>query len=52
MAVYKENGKINTTKFFLMGSDRMRHVIQVMKKTYTYLFPTIHDEIVDILNKL
>ena len=33
-------------------SNRMRHTIQVMQDTYIHLFPTVQDEIVDILNNL
>lgn len=44
--------KIDTAKFFLMMSDRMGHSINVMQSTYMHLFPTIQDEIIDILNKL
>lgn len=48
----EKNVKIDTTRFFLMMSNRMGHTIQVMQKTYMHLFPTIQDEIVDILNNL
>ena len=40
------------SKFFLMMSNRMGHTINVMQSTYMHLFPTIQDEIVDILNNL
>ncbi len=46
------NIKIDTTKFFLMLSERMGHTIQVMQETYMHLFPTIQDEIVDLLDNL
>lgn len=44
--------KLDTAKFFLMMSNRMGHTIQVMQDTYMHLFPTIQDEIVDLLNNL
>lgn len=44
--------KIDTGKFFLMMSNRMGHSIQVMQKTYMHLFPTIQDEIIDLLDNL
>lgn len=44
--------KINSTKFFLMMSNRMGHTIQVMQDTYMHLFPTIQDEIVELLDNL
>lgn len=48
----EKNMKIDTAKFFLMMSNRMGHTINVMQSTYMHLFPTIQDEIVDILNNL
>lgn len=48
----KNNMKVDTYKFFLMMSKRMGHTIEVMQKTYLHLFPTIQDDIVDILNNL
>lgn len=47
-----KNMKIDTAKFFLMMSSRMGHTIEVMQKTYMHLFPTIQDEIVDLLDNL
>lgn len=47
-----KNMKIDTAKFFLMMSNRMGHTIDVMQKTYMHLFPTIQDEIVDLLDNL
>lgn len=44
--------KIDSAKFFLMMSNRMGHTIDVMQKTYMHLFPTIQDEIVDLLDNL
>lgn len=49
---YIKSGQTDTTKFFLMMSNRMGHSIGVMQKTYMHLFPTIQNEIVDILNNL
>ena len=48
----EKNMKIDTAKFFLMMSNRMGHTIQVMQDTYMHLFPTIQDEIVDLLDNL
>lgn len=47
-----KNMKVDTTKFFLMMSDRMGHSIKVMQETYMHLFPTIQDEVVDLLDNL
>jgi integrase len=49
---YVKSGQTDTTKFFLMMSDRMGHSIKVMQETYMHLFPTIQNEIVDILDNL
>lgn len=49
---YIKSGQTDTTKFFLMMSNRMGHSIDVMQKTYMHLFPTIQNEIVDILDNL
>lgn len=46
------NMKVDTAKFFLMMSNRMGHTIQVMQETYMHLFPTIQDEIIDLLDNL
>lgn len=48
----EKNMKIDTAKFFLMMSDRMGHTIDVMQNTYLHLFPTIQDEIIDLLDNL
>lgn len=48
----EKNMKVDTAKFFLMLSERMGHTIQVMMDTYMHLFPTVQDEIVDILDSL
>ena len=47
-----KNMKIDTAKFFLMMSNRMGHTVEVMQRTYMHLFPTIQDEIVDLLDNL
>lgn len=49
---YIKQGNTDTAKFFLMMSSRMGHTIGVMQKTYMHLFPTVQDEIVDLLNNL
>ncbi len=48
----EKNMKADTSKFFLMMSNRMGHSINVMQKTYMHLFPTIQDEVVDLLDNL
>ncbi len=47
-----KNIKIDTAKFFLMLSSRMGHTIEVMQRTYMHLFPTMQDEIVDLLDNI
>jgi integrase len=49
---YLKSGQTDTTKFFLMMSNRMGHSIGVMQKCYLHLFPTVQDEIVDLLDNL
>lgn len=49
---YIKSGQTDTTKFFLMMSNRMGHSIKVMQETYMHLFPTIQNEIVNILDNL
>lgn len=49
---YIKSGQTDTAKFFLMMSDRMGHTIQVMQETYLHFFPTMQDEIVDLLDNL
>ncbi len=49
---YLKSGQTDTTKFFLMMSNRLGHSVEVMKNTYLHLFPTIQDEIVDLLDNL
>lgn len=49
---YIKSGQTDTSKFFVMMSNRMGHTIDVMQRTYMHLFPTIQDEIVDLLDNL
>lgn len=49
---YLKSGQTDTAKFFVMMSNRMGHTIEVMQKTYMHLFPTVQDEIVDLLDNL
>lgn len=49
---YLKSGQTDTTKFFIMMSNRMGHSIEVMQKTYMHLFPSVQDEIVDLLDNL
>lgn len=49
---YVKSGQTDTTKFFIMMSDRMGHSIEVMQKTYMHLFPTVQNEIVNLLDNL
>lgn len=48
----QSNVKVDSTKFFIMMSNRMGHTIDVMQHTYMHLFPTIQNEIVDLLDNL
>lgn len=49
---YLKTGNTDTTKFFLMMSQRLGHSVDVMQRTYMHLFPQTQDSIVDILNNL
>ena len=49
---YLKSGQTDTSKFFVMMSNRMGHTIGVMQKTYMHLFPSVQDEIVDLLDNL
>lgn len=49
---YIKSGQTDTTKFFIMMSNRMGHSIEVMQKTYMHLFPSVQDEIIDLLDNL
>lgn len=47
-----KSGQTDTAKFFLMMSSRLGHTVGVMQKTYMHLFPTVQDEIIDLLDNL
>ena len=49
---YLKNGYTDTTKFFIMMSNRMGHTIQVMQDTYMHLFPDTQKPIVNLLNNI
>lgn len=49
---YLKSGQTDTVKFYIMMSNRMGHSIGVMQKTYQHLFPSVQDEIVDLLDNL
>lgn len=49
---YIKSGQTDTTKFFLMMSNRMGHTIPVMQETYMHLFPTVQNDIVNLLDNL
>lgn len=49
---YLRSGETDSTKFFLMMSQRMGHSLRVMQEVYMHLFPTAQDKIVDLLNNL
>ena len=49
---YLKSGQTDTAKFFLMMANRMGHSVEVMQSVYLHLFPTIQDEIVDLLDNL
>lgn len=49
---YLKSGQTDSTKFFIMMSNRMGHSIAVMQKTYLHFFPSVQDEIVDLLDNL
>lgn len=48
----EKNMKIDTTKFFIMVGNRLGHSTRVMQETYLHLFPTIQDEVIDLLDNL
>ena len=48
----KKNSTIDMAKFFIMLSNRMGHSVETMQRIYMHLFPTVQDEVVDILNSL
>lgn len=47
-----KSGQTDTAKFFLMMSNRLGHTVGVMQKTYMHLFPSVQDEIIDLLDNL
>lgn len=49
---YLKSGQTDTTKFFIMMSSRMGHTIATMQKTYLHLFPTIQNEIINLLDNI
>lgn len=49
---YLKSGQTDSTKFFLMMSQRLGHSVDVMQRTYMHLFPQSQDDIVNILNNL
>lgn len=49
---YLKSGNTDSTKFFIMMSQRLGHSIEVMQRTYLHLFPNTQDDIVNMLNKL
>lgn len=49
---YLKSGNTDSTKFFIMMSQRLGHTIEVMQRTYMHLFPNTQDELVDMLNKI
>lgn len=50
--IFLKSGQTDTGKFFVMMSSRMGHTIGVMQKTYMHLFPSVQDEIVDLLDNI
>ena len=42
----------DSTKFFIMMSQRLGHTIPVMQRTYMHLFPNTQNDIVNMLNNL
>lgn len=49
---YLKSGQNDSTKFFIMMSQRMGHGLRVMQEVYMHLFPSVQDKIVDLLNNL
>ena len=48
----KKNISIDTEKFFIMLSKRDGHTPETLKRNYLHLFPTVQNEIVDLLDNL
>lgn len=49
---YLKSGETDSTKFFLMMSQRIGHSLRVMQEVYMHLFPTVQNKIVDLLDNL
>ena len=49
---YLKSGQNDSTKFFIMMSQRMGHSLPIMQQVYMHLFPSVQDRIVDLLNNL
>lgn len=49
---YLKSGNTDSTRFFIMMSQRMGHGLRVMQEVYMHLFPSVQDKIVDLLNNL
>lgn len=49
---YIKSGETDTTKFFIMASNRLGHSIEVMIDTYLHLFPNVQESIVNLLDNL
>ena len=49
---YLKSGQSDSTKFFLMMSQGMGHSLRVMQETYMHLFPSVQDNIVNLLDNL
>ena len=48
----KKNISIDTEKFFIMLAKRDGHTPETLKRNYLHLFPTVQNEIVDLLDNL
>ena len=35
-----------------MTGNRLGHTVEIMQKVYLVLFPTVQDEVIDLLNNL
>lgn len=49
---YIKQGNTDTTKFFLIVGKRLGHTLEVMQKTYLHLFPSVQEEVVNLLDNL
>ena len=50
--MYLKSGQTDSSKFFIMMSQRLGHTIPVMQRTYLHLFPNTQDDLVKMLNNL